>query len=87
VPTESHSNRQRAGYLPRTVWTLLLALGYGEPPLFIRTLRLLHGKLYLWHLRVVTYEKSKVDRIRRICQVIEASTPRWTFERGMRDAA
>jgi hypothetical protein len=27
------------------------------------------------------------NRIHRICQVIEVATPRWTFERGIRDAA
>jgi hypothetical protein len=45
VPTESHSNGQRAGYLPKTLQTLLLALGYGKAPLFIRTPRLIHGEL------------------------------------------
>jgi hypothetical protein len=27
------------------------------------------------------------DHIRRVYQVVEASTPRWTFEGGMREAA
>jgi hypothetical protein len=66
VPTESHSDGQLAGYLSRTLRTLLRSLGYGEPLLFIRTPRLLHGNTYLWHERVVIYEKSTTDRVRRI---------------------
>jgi hypothetical protein len=27
------------------------------------------------------------DHIRRICHMVEATTPRWTFEGGMREAA
>jgi hypothetical protein len=63
VPTTSHSDGQNAGYLPRTLRTLLLALGYSEPPLIIGTPRLLHGKLYLWHTRVVIYKRPTTDRI------------------------
>jgi hypothetical protein len=44
MPTESHSDGQHVGYFPIT---LLLALGYSEHPLFIGTLRLLHGNSYL----------------------------------------
>jgi hypothetical protein len=66
---------------------VLLALGSSEPPLFIRILRLLHGNSYLWHVRVVIYERSTTDRIRRIRQVVEAPEPRWTFEAGMGEAA
>jgi hypothetical protein len=87
VPTESHSDGQEAGYFLRTLWTVLLALGSSEPPLFIGILRLLHGNSYLWHVRVVIYERSTTDRIRRIRQVVEALAPRWTFEAGMREAA
>jgi hypothetical protein len=83
VPTESHCDGQRAGYFLMTLQTLLLLLGYGEPPLFIGTLRLLCGNTYLWHIRVVIYEKSMTDRICRIHQVIEVSALRWTFEGGM----
>jgi hypothetical protein len=87
VPTESHSDGQEAGYFPRTLRTVLLALGSSEPPLFIRILRLLRGNSYLWHVRVVIYERSTTDRIRRIRQVVEAPAPRWTFMAGMREAA
>ncbi len=87
VPTESHSDGQEAGYFPRTLRTVLLALGSSEPPLFIGILRLLRGNSYLWHVRVVIYERSTTDRIRRIRQVVEAPAPRWTFEAGMREAA
>jgi hypothetical protein len=87
VPTESHSDGQEAGYFPRTLWTVLLALGSSEPPLFIGILKLLRGNLYLWHVRVVIYERSTTDRIRRICQVVEAPAPRWAFEVGMREIA
>jgi hypothetical protein len=87
VPTESHSDGQNDGYLPRTLRTVLLALGSSEPPLFIGTLRLLHGNLYLWSVRVVIYERPMTDCIRRIRQVVEAPAPRWTFEVGMREAA
>jgi hypothetical protein len=72
---------------------VLLVLGSNEAPLFIGTLRLLRanlrdrGNMYLWHVRVVIYKRPTTDRIRRILQVVEASTPRWTFEVGMREAA
>jgi hypothetical protein len=87
VPTESHSDGQEAGYFLWTLQTVLLALGSSEPPLFIGIPRLLHGNSYLWHVRVVIYERSTTDRIRRIHQVVEAPAPRWTFEAGMREAA
>jgi hypothetical protein len=87
MPTESHSDGQGAGYFPRTLWTMLLALGSSEPPLFIGTPRLLRGNSYLWHVRVVIYERPTTDRIRRIRQVVEAPAPRWTFEADMREAA
>ncbi len=87
MPTESHSDGQRAGYFLRTLRTLILALGYSEPPLFIETLRLLHRNSYLWRIRVVIYERPTTDRIHHIHQVVEASTPRWTFEGGMREAS
>jgi hypothetical protein len=87
VHTESCSSGQHAGYILRILRTLLLALGYGKPPLFIGTPRLLRGNSYLWHMCVVIYEKSTTDRIHCTRQVIEASTPRWTFEGAMKDAA
>jgi hypothetical protein len=87
VPTESHSDGQEAGYFLRTLRTVLLALGSSEPPLFIGIPRLLRGNSYLWHVRVVIYERSTTDRIRCIRQVIEAPAPRWTFEASMREAA
>jgi hypothetical protein len=86
-PTESHSDGQNVGYFPRTLRTVLLALGSSEPPLFIGTPRLLHGNLYLWHVRVVIYERPTTDRICRIRQVVETPAPRWTFETGTRGAA
>jgi hypothetical protein len=72
---------------PRTLRTVLLALRYSEPPLFIGVLRLLHGNSYLWCVRVIIYERPTTDRIRRIHHMVEATTPRWTFEGGMREAA
>jgi hypothetical protein len=87
VPTESHSNGQDAGYFPKTLWTVLLALGSSEPPLFIGTSRLLRGNSYLWRVCVVIYERPTADRIHHIYQVVEAPTPRWTFEAAMREAA
>jgi hypothetical protein len=39
----------------------------------------------MWHVCVIIYERAMTDRICRIRQVIEASTPSWTFEGGMRD--
>jgi hypothetical protein len=66
---------------------MLLVLGSSEPPLFIRTPRLLRRNSYLWHVRVVIYERPTIDRIYLICQVLEAPAPRWTFEAGMREAA
>jgi hypothetical protein len=63
-----------------------LTLGYSEPPLFIRTPRLLRGNSCLWCVCVVIYERPTTDRIHRIRQVVEASTLRWTFKVGMREA-
>jgi hypothetical protein len=87
VPTESQCDGQEAGYFLRTLRTVLLALGSSKPPLFIRVPRLLCGNSYLWRVRVVIYERPTTDRIRCICQVVEAPAPRWTFEAGMREAA
>jgi hypothetical protein len=84
---ESHNDGQNAGYLLRTLRTVLLALGYSEPSLFFGTPRLLRGNSYLWHVCVVIYEKPTTDRIRRIHQVVEVPAPRWTFDAGMREAA
>jgi hypothetical protein len=87
VPMESHSDGQNAGYFLRTLRTVLLALGYNEPPLFIGVPRLLRGNSYLRHMRVIIYERPTTDHIHRIRHVVEATTPRWTFERGMGEAA
>jgi hypothetical protein len=38
-------------------------------------------------VHVIIYEKPTTDHIRRICHVVEATTPTWTFEGGMREAA
>jgi hypothetical protein len=84
---ESHSDGQNAGYFPGTIRTVLLALGYSEPPLFVGVLRLLRGNLYLWCVRVIIYERPMTDHICRICHVVEATTPRWTFEGDMREVA
>jgi hypothetical protein len=87
VPMESHSDGQDAGYFPRTLRTVLLALGSSEPPLFIGTPRLLHGNSYLCRVCVVIYERPTTDRIHRIRQVVEAPALRWMFKAGMREAA
>jgi hypothetical protein len=87
MPTESHGDCQLAGYFPRTLRTLLRSLGYGEPPLFIETARLLRGNTNLWHVRVVIYEKSMTDHVRHIHQVIEVIASRSTFEGGILDTA
>jgi hypothetical protein len=87
VPTESHSDSQNAGYFPMTLRIVLLALGYNKPPLFVGVPRLLHGNFYLWRVRVIIYERPTTDRIRRIRHMVEATTPRWTFEGGMRETA
>jgi hypothetical protein len=83
MPMESHSDGQRVGYFPRT---LLLALGYSEPPIFIGVPRLLHENLYLWCVCVIIYERLTTNHIRRIRHVVEATTLRWMFEGGMREA-
>jgi hypothetical protein len=87
VPTKSHSDGQNVGYFLTTLRTVLLALGSSKPPLIIGTPRLLCGNSYLWCVRVVIYERSMTNHIRRIHQVVEAPTLRWTFEGGMREAA
>jgi hypothetical protein len=84
VPMESHSDRQRAGYIPRILRIVLLALEYSEPPLFIGVPRMLCVNLYIWRARVIIYERPTTDHIRRIRHVVEATTPRWMFEGGMR---
>jgi hypothetical protein len=78
VPTESHNNGMFAWYFLRTLRMLLLLLGYGEPLLFVETSRL---------LQVIMYERSTTNHVHHICQVIEPAAPRWTFERGIWDAA
>jgi hypothetical protein len=87
VPTESHSDGQNAGYFPRTLRIVLLALGYSEPPLFVGVPRLLRGNSYLWRVWVIIYERPMTDHIRRIRHVVEATTPRWMFEGGLREVA
>jgi hypothetical protein len=84
MPTESDSNGQNAGYFPRTLRTMLLALRYSEPPLFVGVPRLLHGNSYVWHVCVIIYKRPTTNHIRRIRHVVEATTPRWTFEGGTR---
>jgi hypothetical protein len=87
VPTESHSDGQDAGYFLRTLRTVLLALGYSDPPLFIGVPRLLRDNSYLWRVRVIIYERPTTHRIHPIRRVVEATTPRWSFKGGMREAA
>jgi hypothetical protein len=64
---------------------MLLALGYSEPSLFVSVPRLLHRNLYLWRVCVIIYKRPMTDHIYRIYHVVEATTPRWTFEGGMRE--
>jgi hypothetical protein len=87
MPTESHSDGQNARYFPRTLRTVLLALGYSEPPLFIGVPRLLRRNSYIWCVHVIIYERPTTDHIHRIHHVVEATTLRWTFEGHMREAA
>jgi hypothetical protein len=87
VPMESHSDGQNARYFSRTLQIVLLALGYSEPPLFVGVPRLLRENSYLWRVSVIIYERPMTDHIHRIGHVVEATTPRWTFEGGMREAA
>jgi hypothetical protein len=84
---ESQSDGQNVGYFPMTLRTVLLALGYSEPPLFVGVPRLLRTNPFLWRVWVIIYERPTADHIHRICHVVEATTPRWTFERGMREVA
>jgi hypothetical protein len=87
VPTESHSDGQNAGYFLRTLRTVLQALGYSEPLLFVSVPRLLCRNSYLWRVWVIIYERPMTDHICHIHHVVEATTPRWTFKGGMREAA
>jgi hypothetical protein len=65
-PTESHNDGQSTGYFLRTLRMLVLLLGYSEPSLFDGTPRLLRGNTYLWHVWVVLYDRSTIDRMRCI---------------------
>jgi hypothetical protein len=38
-------------------------------------------------VHVIIYERPTTDHIHRIYHVVEATTPRWTFEGGMREAS
>jgi hypothetical protein len=38
-------------------------------------------------VRVIIYERPTTNHIHRIRHVVEATTPRWTFEGGRREAA
>jgi hypothetical protein len=87
MPTESHSDGQNVGYFWRIPWTVLLALGYSEPPFFVGVPSLLRGNSYLWRVRVIIYERPTTDHIHHIRHVVEATTPRWMFEGGMREDA
>jgi hypothetical protein len=84
---ESQSDGQNAGYFLRTLRTMLLALRYSEPLIFVGVLWLLHGNSYHWPVCVIIYERPMTNHIRRIRHVVEATTPRWMFEGGMREAA
>jgi hypothetical protein len=59
---------------------------YSELLLFIGVPRLFCGNSYHWCMRVIIYERPTTDHIHRIRHMVEASTPRWTFEGGMREA-
>jgi hypothetical protein len=76
VPTESHSDSQNAEYFPRTLWTVLLALGYSELPLFIGVPRLLRGNSYLWRVRVMHEEQSsqKITELEALCKRLREDT-------------
>jgi hypothetical protein len=87
VPMESHDDGQNVGYFPGTLRTVLWALGHSEPPLFVDVPRLLHENSYLWCVLVIIYKRPTTDHIHHIHHVVEATTLRWTFERGMREAA
>jgi hypothetical protein len=87
VPVGSHSDGQDDGHFPRTLRTVLLALGSSKPLLFTGTPRLLRGNMFLWRVCVVIYERPTTNRIHHIHQVVEAPVPRWTFEASMREAA
>jgi hypothetical protein len=87
VPTKSHIDGQIAGYFPRTLRIVLLALGYSEPLLFVGVPRLLCENSYLWRVCVIIYERPMTDHIRRIYHMVEATTTRWTFEGGIREVA
>jgi hypothetical protein len=87
VPKESHSDGLNVGCFPRTLRIVLLAQGYSEPPLFINVPRLLHRNSYLWRVCVIIYERPMTDHIHCIYHVVKATTPRWIFEGGMREAA
>jgi hypothetical protein len=87
MPMESHSDGQNAGYFPRTLRTMVLALGYSEPPFFVCVPRLLSGNSYHWRVHVIIYERPMTDHIHRIHHVVKATSMRLTFEGGMREAA
>jgi hypothetical protein len=60
--------------------------GITSPRFLFGVPRLLHRNSYLWRVHVIIYERPTIDHIRRIRHLVEATTPRWTFEGGMREA-
>jgi hypothetical protein len=86
MPTVSHNHGQNAGYFLRTLRIVLLSLGYSEPLLFVGVSMQLHGSSYLWRVCVIIYKRPMTNHIRRIRHMVKATTSRWMFEGGMREA-
>jgi hypothetical protein len=63
---------------------VLLALGYSEPA--FRWCPKAASQELIPLACVIIYERPTTNRIRHICHGVEATTPRWTFEGGMREA-
>jgi hypothetical protein len=76
-----------AGYLPKTHADLFKPLEYHDSPLYTGTLIPLCGDTYAWEVQVTLYEKATKGGVHRVHQVNEDTTPRATFNAGIKDVA
>jgi hypothetical protein len=75
------------GYLPKTLGHLFKVLEYHDSPLYTCTLIRLYRDTYAWEVQVTIYLKATEGGVHRVHQVHKATTPRATFDAGIKDVA